>query len=223
MENYILTFVRGSGSVWVHLSTNLRIQVWFRFTEVKYYWFRLGSGSPKWNGSFGFTVRVQVRFDTLKKRSSIKFFRRKRSSNVFFFGDFHLRKTKKVFANFLRGFWRFPAKFQRFKKIVLSTSRGQGNFRGLEDSRPRPRTRTWKCVLEDSTSAWNIQKNRNHKQYQKISTSSFLILKKKSVRLGQHFPKHGSRPKCGSPKLYEWVADTSRALCRLLWLSLIHS
>ena len=65
MEKCILTFVRGSGSVWVHLSTILRVQVWFRFTEVKFCWFRFGSGSPKWNGSFGFTVRVQVRFDTL--------------------------------------------------------------------------------------------------------------------------------------------------------------
>ena len=63
MEKYILTFVRGSGSVRVHLSTILRVQVWFRFTEVKFCWFRFGSGSPKWNGSFGFTVRVQVRFD----------------------------------------------------------------------------------------------------------------------------------------------------------------
>ena len=34
---------------------------------------------------------------------------------------------------------------------MLSSSRVQGNFRGLEASRPRPRT--WKCVLEDSTSA----------------------------------------------------------------------
>ena len=42
-------------------------------------------------------------------------------------------------------------------KIVLSSSRGQGNIRGLEASRQRPRTS--KCVLEtkdvleDSTSA----------------------------------------------------------------------
>ena len=42
------------------------------------------------------------------------------------------------------------------QKIVLPSSRGQGNFRGLEASRPRPRTS--KCVLEakdvlvDSTS-----------------------------------------------------------------------
>ena len=63
MEKYILTIVRGSGSVWVHLSTILRVQVWFRFTEVKFCWFRFGLGSPKWNGSFGLTVRV--RFDTL--------------------------------------------------------------------------------------------------------------------------------------------------------------
>ena len=32
------------------------------------------------------------------------------------------------------------------QKIVLSSSRRQGNFRGLEASRPRPRTS--KCVLE---------------------------------------------------------------------------
>ena len=29
---------------------------------------------------------------------------------------FQLQKTKKVFTNFPRGFWRFPTKFQRFKK-----------------------------------------------------------------------------------------------------------
>ena len=46
-KKYILTFVKGSGSVWVHLSTILRVQVWFRFTEVKFCWFRFGSGSPK--------------------------------------------------------------------------------------------------------------------------------------------------------------------------------
>ena len=47
-------------------------------------------------------------------------------------------------------------KILTIQKIVLSSSRGQGNFQGLEASRPRPRT--WKCVLEakdvleDSTS-----------------------------------------------------------------------
>ena len=53
-----------------------------------------------------------------------------------------LRKIKKVFTNFLRGFWRFQQNFN-CSKIVLSSSRGQGNFRGPKASRPRPRPRTW--------------------------------------------------------------------------------
>ena len=53
-----------------------------------------------------------------------------------------LRKIKKVFTNFLRGFWRFQQNFNG-SKIVLSSSRGQGNFRGPKASRPRPRPRTW--------------------------------------------------------------------------------
>ena len=37
-----------------------------------------------------------------------------------------LRKTKKVFANFPRGFWRFPTKFQRFaNSAVLEPRTGQ--------------------------------------------------------------------------------------------------
>ena len=51
-----------------------------------------------------------------------------------------IKESKKGIANFPRGFWRFPTKFQLFKKKVLSSSRGHGNFRGLEASRPRPRT-----------------------------------------------------------------------------------
>ena len=41
------------------------------------------------------------------------------------------------------GVREFSARFLAFstlQKIVLSSSRGQGNFRGLEGSRPRPRT-----------------------------------------------------------------------------------
>ena len=30
-----------------------------------------------------------------------------------------LRKTKKVFASFPRGFWRFPTKFKRFKNSAV--------------------------------------------------------------------------------------------------------
>ena len=39
----IYSYFRGSGSVWVHLSTILRVQVWFRFTEVNF----VGSGSVR--------------------------------------------------------------------------------------------------------------------------------------------------------------------------------
>ena len=61
-------------------------------------------------------------------------------------------------------------------KIVLSSSRGQGKFWGLEGSRPRPRTwpsrprpRTSKCLLEDVlqvfTSGVNDQKTSQTKCY----------------------------------------------------------
>ena len=55
---------------------------------------------------------------------------------------------------------RFPKNFQAlhkiltFQNIVLSSSRGQANFRGLEASRPRPRTS--KSVLEDVLEAKDV-------------------------------------------------------------------
>ena len=51
-----------------------------------------------------------------KKKFSKKFFQAKKVFKNFFPGDLHLRKTKKVLAHFAGGFWRFPTKFQRFKK-----------------------------------------------------------------------------------------------------------
>ena len=54
-----------------------------------------------------------------KKRSSQKFFRRSPLKNVF----------QKIFQAL--------HKILTFQKIVLSSSRGQANFRGLEASRPR--------------------------------------------------------------------------------------
>ena len=71
-----------------------------------------------------------------KKRSSQKFFRRYSLKNVF----------QKIFQ-------ALP-KILTFQKIVLSSSRGQANFRGLEVSRPRPRTS--KCVLEDVLEAKDV-------------------------------------------------------------------
>ena len=83
------------------------------------------------------------------------FFRRKRSSKIFFRRS-QLEEIKKRSLQILG---KVSGVFQRNfngSKIVLSSSRRQGNFRELEASRPRPRTS--KCVLEaknileDSTS-----------------------------------------------------------------------
>ena len=82
-----------------------------------------------------------------------------------FSGD--LQKKKKVFTkiflaistkNVFQKIFQALHKILTFRKIVLSSSRGQANFRGLEALRPRPRTS--KCVLEakdvleDSTSGY---------------------------------------------------------------------
>ena len=71
------------------------------------------------------------------------------------------KKKKKKKKNGLERNFSANLKILTIQKIVLSSSRGQGNFRGLEASRPRPRTwssrrrpRASKCVLEDSTSVW---------------------------------------------------------------------
>ena len=45
------------------------------------------------------------------------------------------------------------------QKIVLFSSRGQGNFWGLEVSRPRPRTS--KCILEDVLKAKDVLEDSN--------------------------------------------------------------
>ena len=77
-----------------------------------------------------------------------------------FSGDLKKKKKKRFLQKFFK---RSPRKnvFQKIfhalykiltiQKILLSSSRGQANFRGLEASRPRPRTS--KSVLEDSISA----------------------------------------------------------------------
>ena len=65
-------------------------------------------------------------------------------------------ENKKGVRKFSARFLSFSNEISTVQKRVLSSSRGQGNFRGLEASRPRPRTS--KCVLEakdvleDSTS-----------------------------------------------------------------------
>ena len=87
-------------------------------------------------------TQAQVLSKKKKKRSSQKFFKPSPQKNVF----------QKIFQAL--------DKILTIQKIVLSSSRGQANFRGLEASRPRPRTSKSlledvleaKDVLEDSTS-----------------------------------------------------------------------
>ena len=62
---------------------------------------------------------------------------------------------KKVFKIILQAIY----KILTIQKIVLSSNRELGNFRGLEASRPRllrPKPRTSKCVLEDVLEAKNV-------------------------------------------------------------------
>ena len=71
--------------------------------------------------------------------------KKKKGLHKNFSGD--LKKKKGLRKNFSG-----DLKILTFQKIVLSSSRGQANFRGLEASKPR----TSKCVLEDSTSDCSI-------------------------------------------------------------------
>ena len=52
-----------------------------------------------------------------------------------------IKENKKGIRKFSARFLVVSNKILTVQKIVLSSSRGQGNFRGLEASRPRPRTR----------------------------------------------------------------------------------
>ena len=85
------------------------------------------------------------------KKSLQKFFSGEKGLQKISFRRSLLEETKK---RSLQIFRKVSGVFQRNfngSKIVLSSSRGQGNFRGLEASR----SMTSKCVLEDSTSDEN--------------------------------------------------------------------
>ena len=87
-----------------------------------------------------------------KKRSSQKFFRRSQKKKTSSQKFFRQSPQKNVFQKIFQLLHRILT----IQKIVLSSSRGQANFRGLEVSRPRPRTSKSvleaKDVLEDSIS-----------------------------------------------------------------------
>ena len=97
----------------------------------------------------------------LQKKRSPKFFSGdfpKKKSSKFFFRRSPIAENKKRLHKFFARFLTFSNKILMVQKIVLSSSRGQGNFRGLKASKPR----TSKCVLEgkdvlkDSTSGGRI-------------------------------------------------------------------
>ena len=72
-----------------------------------------------------------------KKRSSQKFFRRSQKKKVRSSEKFFRQSPQK---NVFQKIFQALHKILTIQKIVLSSSRGQANFRGLEASRPRPRT-----------------------------------------------------------------------------------
>ena len=100
----------------------------------------------------------------LQKQKQKKVFQNFFSGNLkkkvfknFFSGDLYLRKPKRKSLQIFR---KVSGVFQRNfngSKRVLSSSQGQGNFRGLDASRPSSRTLKFvlevKDLLEDSTSA----------------------------------------------------------------------
>ena len=63
-------------------------------------------------------------------------------------------ENKKGVRKFSARFLSFSNEISTVQKIMLSSSREQGNFWGLEASRPRPRTS--KCVLDDVLDAKDV-------------------------------------------------------------------
>ena len=92
--------------------------------------------------------------------------RKKKGLHKNFSGDLQKKKVfTKIFQaistkNVFQKIFQPLHKILTIRKIALSSSRGQANFRGLEASKPRPRTS--KCVLEakdvleDSTSDYSL-------------------------------------------------------------------
>ena len=102
-------------------------------------------------------------------RTQAQVFSKKKSLQKIFSGDLK-KKSKSLQKFFFRrspvkhAFWNFFSgdlhNFNNSRK-VLTLSRGQANFQGLETTRPRTwpsRPRTSKCVLEDSTSDYWVAK-----------------------------------------------------------------
>ena len=102
------------------------------------------------------------------------------------------KKKKKVFQKIFQALH----KILTIQKIVLSSSRGQANFRGLKASRPRPKTwpsrpRTSKSVLEDVLEAKNVLEDSTS-DWQLWSTTLLILFVKRKHSAVLTQPK--SRP-----------------------------
>ena len=117
--------------------------------------------------------------------------------------------VRKISARFLA----FSNEISTVQKIVLSSSRGQANFRGLEASRPRPRPRTWpsrprprprtsKCVLEDVLEAKDVLEDSTSEPYNRLlwPTNIFSYCRF-GVWAGEIFV-WGAPPLVASPELW---------------------
>ena len=80
--------------------------------------------------------RTKIRKKKRKKR------RKKEKKRQCWRGNAPIEKNKNGVRKFSARFLVFYNKISTVKKIVLSSSRGQGNFRGPKASRPWPRPRT---------------------------------------------------------------------------------
>ena len=154
--------------------------------------------SPKKKKKKVFTKIFQAISKKKKKRSSQKFFKRSPRKNAF----------QKIFQPL--------HKILTFQKIVLSSSRGQANFRELEASRPRPRPRTSKSVLEDVLEAKDVLEdstsvniNKNVSDFTKLlfqpNNKFFALLRIPSTNL--FFSLH---PKCSERRFKFECLQTSK-------------
>ena len=80
----------------------------------------------------------KIFFRRSQKKGLQKFFQARKVFKNFFLGDLYLRKPKNRSLQIFRKVSGVSQRNFNGSKIMLSSSRGQGNFRGLEASRPRP-------------------------------------------------------------------------------------
>ena len=118
-----------------------------------------------------------------------------------------MRKTKKGLRKFSTRFLAFFNKILMVQDIVVSSSRGQGNFRGHKASRPR----TSKCVLE----AKDVLKDSTYVCYTSHKSQlltyfcqSTLSISLRDVEIAKLFHSvHKKLRTCGADFKYYEVAD----------------